>query len=165
VVNSGADLDPFIAGLDYPMFVVTTVRPDTGERAGCLVGFATQSGIDPDRFVVCLSENNHTFRVAAAAEALAVHALDTAHRELAELFGTLSGDRVDKFARCPWRTGPRGMPILTGCPRWFVGDILDRVRLGNHTGYLLAAVESSGEPSAAPLMFSAVRDLEAGHGA
>ena len=78
-------LDRFVAGLDMPMYVVTTVHPETGERAGCLIGFASQCSIDPDRFVVWLSENNHTHRVALDADVIAVHGLARDQRELAEL--------------------------------------------------------------------------------
>lgn len=38
-------LEALTAALDYPMFVVTVAAG--GERAGCLVGFATQCSIDP----------------------------------------------------------------------------------------------------------------------
>jgi flavin reductase (DIM6/NTAB) family NADH-FMN oxidoreductase RutF len=158
-------LDPFTAGLDMPMYIVTATHPVTGERAGCLVGFASQCAIDPDRFVVWLSEHNHTYRVANQAETLAVHGLGQGQRELATLFGTHTGDEVDKFARCRWRPGPLGLPILTECPRWFVGRILDRARWGNHTGFLLAPVTAAGEPEPRPLLFSAVKDLSAGHAA
>jgi flavin reductase (DIM6/NTAB) family NADH-FMN oxidoreductase RutF len=41
-------------GLDYTM-VVVTAQADAGP-AGCLVGFSTQSSIDPPRFLVCLSD-------------------------------------------------------------------------------------------------------------
>jgi flavin reductase (DIM6/NTAB) family NADH-FMN oxidoreductase RutF len=88
-------LDPFLGGMNTPMFVVTTVHPDSGERAGCLVGFASQCSIEPDRFAVWLSQRNHTYRVAMEAKALAVHGLAEGDRELAELFGTQTGDEVD----------------------------------------------------------------------
>src|SRR5947209_17181794 len=135
-MDRDGNLDAFVAGLDTPMFVVTTVHPDSGERAGCLIGFATQCAIDPDHFLACLSHSNHPYRVARHARVLAVHGLGSGQRELAALFGTLSGDSVDKFARCAWRPGPSGVPILTDCPRWFVGAIVNRVPLGNHTGFL-----------------------------
>jgi flavin reductase (DIM6/NTAB) family NADH-FMN oxidoreductase RutF len=129
----------FIAGLDYPMFVVTAADVDTGERSGCLVGFATQCSIVPLRFLVCLSRTNHTHRVAGRSRILAVHALSAGQRDLAVLFGEQTGDEVDKFTR-----------------------VLDRFDLGDHTGHLLAPVQETG--LAAPtLMFSAVRDLQAGH--
>jgi flavin reductase (DIM6/NTAB) family NADH-FMN oxidoreductase RutF len=162
-VEPGASLSPFLAELDYPMFIVTTVDPQTGERAGCLIGFASQCSIEPDRFVVWLSEHNHTYRVAHHAQLLAVHSLTRGQHDLAVLFATRTGDEVDKFARCDWEPGPSGVPILTGCPHWFVGTILDRVVWGNHTGFLLDPVQSHGRRQGPPLMFSDVRDLRAGH--
>ncbi|HEV3001376.1 MAG TPA: flavin reductase, partial [Solirubrobacteraceae bacterium] len=57
-----------VSDLDYPMFIVTATNGR--ERAGCLVGFATQTSIRPGRFLVCLSEKNRTYRVAGAAEFL-----------------------------------------------------------------------------------------------
>ena len=65
--------------LDYPMFIVTTVAGD-GERSGCLIGFATQISIDPPRFLVGLSEKNHTYRVAQRAEHIAVHFVPSRRR-------------------------------------------------------------------------------------
>ncbi len=159
----GTGLDAFASGLDTPMFVVTTVRWDTGERAGCLVGFASQCSIDPPRFAVYVSRSNHTHRVALAADLVAVHGLSAAQRDLAELFGTRTGDEIDKFGRCRWLPGPGGVPLLPDCPRWFVGRILDRAPWGDHTGFLLEPVSAAGEPSPAPLMYSAVADLRAGH--
>ena len=60
-----------VSELDYPMFIVTVAT--SGERAGCLVGFATQCSIDPPRFLVCLSVKNRTYRVAKNANAMVVH--------------------------------------------------------------------------------------------
>lgn len=156
-------LDPFVAGLDMPMFVVTAVHRDTGERSGCLVGFTAQSSIGPDRFVVFLSQRNHTHGVAEHADVLAVHGLAATQRDLAVLFGTETGDKTDKFCKTPWQPGPRHVPILDGCPRLLVGEIVDRLPAGNHTGFVLAPIEARGDASVRPLMFSQVEDLDAGH--
>ena len=157
------DLDPFLEGFDTPMLVVTCVDPQSGERAGCLIGFASQCSIEPDRFVVWLSQNNHTHRVAMSAELLAVHGLADDQRDVAELFGTTTGDEDDKFDRCAWQPGPSGVPLIDSCPRRFVGKILDRAVWGNHTGFLLEPVLVADAPRRSPLMYSAVADLQAGH--
>jgi flavin reductase (DIM6/NTAB) family NADH-FMN oxidoreductase RutF len=163
-VSEGTNLDPFLTGVDSPMFVVTTACPDSGARAGCLVGFTTQCSIDPDLFVVCLSHNNHTYRVATRAEVLVVHGLDDAQRPLAELFGSTTGDEVDKFTACSWRPGPQGVPVLDDCPRWFAGRILDRTPWGNHSAFLLRPLEVGGHGRAtSPMMLSHVKDLRPGH--
>jgi flavin reductase (DIM6/NTAB) family NADH-FMN oxidoreductase RutF len=121
--------------LDYPMLIATTIG--AGERAGCLVGFATQTSIDPPRFLACISEMNRTYRVAQDATTLAVHLVPHDRRDLAELFGGETGDDRDKFDAAPWHDGPEGVPVLEGCPSWFAGRILDRIPLGDHTGHLL----------------------------
>ena len=58
--------DELVGGLDYPLWIVTAAAGE--ERDGCLVGFGCQSSIDPSRFLVCLSKNNRTYRVAKRAE-------------------------------------------------------------------------------------------------
>lgn len=159
------DSDRFIAGFDYPMFVVTAVDSGTGTRAGCLVGFATQTSIEPFRFLVCLSRRNHTYRAAEGAAVLAVHVLGRGEdqQELAALFGEQTGDEVDKFARCSWRPGPEGVPLLTGAHRRLVGRILERTELGDHVGFLLDPIEVTIDTEAAPLTLGTLPDLQPGH--
>jgi flavin reductase (DIM6/NTAB) family NADH-FMN oxidoreductase RutF len=154
------DLAAFNAGLDYPVYVVTAAAG--GRRSGCLVGFGGQVSIHPPRFSVCISEVNHTHPVALEAEVLAVHLLDRAQRDLAELFGGETGDEVDKFADCAWREGPGGVPVLLDAPRHLVGRVLGHRPLGDHTGFLLEPLEVSGG-DLDPMMFSEAKSLEPGH--
>ncbi|BBW99750.1 oxidoreductase [Mycolicibacterium moriokaense] len=154
--------EKLVSNLDYPMYVVTTRAGE--ERSGCLVGFTSQVSIGPPRFLVGLSEKNHTYRVARHATHLAVHLLPRRHRELARLFGSETGDHVDKFSRCGWRQGPHGMPILDDAAGWFVGEVLNRYALGDHVGFLLEPVDGDAPDSFEQLVtFSDVRDLEPGH--
>ncbi|HPX36132.1 MAG TPA: flavin reductase family protein [Mycobacterium sp.] len=165
---SGTDaFEQFVALLDYPMFVVTTRAGD--QRAGCLVGFATQVSIHPSRFLVGLSKRNHTYRTARLAarsegvEHLAVHLLGREHRELARLFGGETGDRVDKFRRCSWSEGPEGLPILHDAAAWFAGRVVRRFDLGDHVGHLLEPL--AGDASAklnGLITYSDVKDLAPG---
>jgi len=148
--------------LDYPMFVVTTVAGD--ERSGCLVGFATQCSIEPARFLVCLSEKNHTFGLAARAETLVVHVLgDEAHR-LAELFGGETGDEVDKFTRCSSHPGPGGVPVLDDAAAWFAGRVLDRVDFGDHVGFVLEPIDGADNSfEGEELGYHDAKQIEPGH--
>jgi flavin reductase (DIM6/NTAB) family NADH-FMN oxidoreductase RutF len=161
VGDERAAFDGLVSRLDYPMYVVTTAAG--GERAGCLVGFATQCSIDPPHYLVCVSKRNHTHRVAAAATTLAVHVLPAARRDLAELFGGETGDEVDKFARCAWREGPDGVPVVDGNAGWFAGRVLARHDLGDHTGLLVEPVGGEAGAGRDLVTFDAVRDLEPGH--
>ena len=145
------------------MAIATTRADDDGQRAGCLVGFTTQCSLNPIRYLVCLSRRNHTFGVAARASVLALHFPTPAERDLAALFGERTGDTVDKFARCAWRPGPGGVPVLTGCGAWFAGAVLDRFDLGDHAGYLLEPVEAAAGTDFEQLGFQAVRTMRPGH--
>ena len=150
-----------VGQLDYPMLVVTAA--DGERRGGCLVGFATQSSINPPRYLVCLSPRNHTFDIAARATTLAVHVLAPEQHALATLFGERTGDEVDKFERCAWRAGPDGTPILTDCARWFTGRVLARFDAGDHVAFLLEPVAVAVAAAPGQLGFQAVRDLRPGH--
>lgn len=160
--GGSAAFEALAAEFDYPMFVVTTAQ--SGELAGCLVGFATQISIDPARFLVGISNKNQTYRVAARADRLAVHVLDRTQVELATLFGEETGDEVAKFDRCRWQPGPGGVPVLADALGWFSGPILERIPLGDHVGYVLAPDTGAPAPDAPTLLsFRDVRDLRPGH--
>jgi flavin reductase (DIM6/NTAB) family NADH-FMN oxidoreductase RutF len=150
-----------VAQLDYPMFIATVAAG--GQRAGCLVGFATQASIDPPRFLAGISDKNRTHRVARSADSMAIHLVPEAAVELAELFGGETGDDVDKFERCDWRPGPGGVPLLDGCPNRFVGRILERVELGDHTGVLLEPFFAEESEESAQLGFRRAKRIEPGH--
>ena len=154
-------LPGLLAGLDYPMAVVTTATD--AERSGCLVGFFTQCSIDPVRVMVFLSVANHTYRVAEDAEVIAVHLLDRRQHELAALFGEESGDWARKLAAVDTHPGPEGVPILDAAPAWFAGRILARVPGGDHVGFLLEPVAAARRRDFEQLGFQQVTDLDAGH--
>jgi flavin reductase (DIM6/NTAB) family NADH-FMN oxidoreductase RutF len=147
--------------LDYPMLIVTTAA--AGRRAGCLVGFATQCSVDPPRYLVCLSKTNRTFGVAQHSEGLIVHFPGADQIGLVELFGGETGDEVDKFARCSWREGPLGIPLLEDCPRWFAGTIEDTVALGDHVGFVLAPVAAASTGDGGSFGFRRAKRIDAGH--
>lgn len=164
VQHGAVAFEAFVGLLDYPMFVVTSA--DGEQRAGCLVGFTTQVSIGPPRFLVGLSDKNHTSRVAARASHLAVHVLNQRSMALARLFGEETGDTVDKLARCAWRPGPGGVPVLEEAAAWFAGAILERLPLGDHIGFVLEP--QAGQVREAidrPLTLADMSGMEPGHGA
>lgn len=157
-------LAKLVADLDYPMYIVTAAA--RGERSGCLVGFGTQTSIHPERFLACISRKNHTLKVAAEADALAVHFLSDEPRErgLAELFGGETGDETDKFALCKWHDGAAGAPLLDDIPNRFVGRVLERLDLGDHVGFLLGPIEAvEADADVHELGFQDTKDIEPGH--
>lgn len=148
--------------MNAAMLVVTTQAE--GHQSGCLVGFGTQVSVHPARFLVGLSQTNHTFGVAARADHLAVHVVSRRHMGLAELFGTQTDDELNKFDHCAWHRGPEGMPILDDAAAWLVGKTVNRFDLGDHVGYLLEPVDAWFADDSDDLVhFSDVFDLAPGH--
>ena len=155
-------MDRLTGELDYPMLIVTTAAGR--ERAGCLVGFHTQCSIEPPRWAVWLSKANHTYDVALGASTLAVHFPSVDDLDLAELFGEMTGDEVDKFAACAWTPGRDGVPLLDRIPNRIVGRVRDVVDDGgDHQCFVIDIDEVQHRPPLHPLGFQAVRGLDAGH--
>jgi flavin reductase (DIM6/NTAB) family NADH-FMN oxidoreductase RutF len=154
--------DELVAQLDPAMAVVTTASGD--ERAGCLIGFHAQCSIEPRRYAVWLSKANHTYRVAVHADYLAVHFLAQGDLEVARLFGTVSGDRVDKFSQCAWDAGPGGVPLLVGCPNRFVAGRVSMLDEGSdHVCFVVEPMEAWTAGDLQPLRLSRAKVLDPGH--
>ncbi|HEX8206591.1 MAG TPA: flavin reductase family protein [Solirubrobacteraceae bacterium] len=155
------EVHTLVSDLDYPMFIVTATNGR--EHAGCLIGFATQCSIDPPRFLVCLSDKNRTYRVARDAEVLVVHLVPADADDLAVLFGSETGDEVDKFERCAWHDGPGGTRVLDDCGNWFAGRILDRLTAGDHVAFLLEPFEAHSDEREEAFTFHRAKRMEPGH--
>ncbi len=162
--SDGADaFDQLMTDLDSPMAIVTTAAG--GARAGCLVGFHAQCGMDPALYA-WLSKANHTYKTGALANVFAVHFLAKENRPLAELFGTLTGDEIDKFERCAWSPGPEGVPLLDDCSNRIVGRREAWLDAGaDHVCLMLDPLEAAHAHPTRWLTFGQVLDLEAGHAA
>ncbi|OPG09099.1 flavin oxidoreductase [Streptomyces sp. GKU 895] len=145
------------------MYVVTAQAD--GEKAGCLVGFASQCSIQPARFMVWLSKANRTYRVAERTDRLAVHLLHRSQDHLARLFGGETGDHTDKFTQVPWHAAPGGPPVLDEAPAWFIGHVESRIDGGDHVGFLLIPEATEGPVgSRTPVLtLSDTHDIDPGH--
>ncbi|ONM48818.1 flavin reductase family protein [Nocardia donostiensis] len=161
-VHGPEAFDAVMAMADPSLYIATLAVGE--ERAGCLVGFAAQVSIDPARFLVCLSKNNHTYRISGAAQHMAVHLVGADNMALAALFGAETGDEMDKFSWTPWRVGPHGVPIILDTLAWFCGRIVARHDLGDHVGFVIEPEDgfAPGEPGAVVRLSHATR-LEPGH--
>ncbi|MDA8298331.1 MAG: flavin reductase family protein [Actinomycetota bacterium] len=150
--------------VDPPLYVLTVAGAH--ENSGCLIGFASQVSIFPPRFLACVSEVNHTAKLTADAEVLALHLLGADQKALAAHFGELTGDEVDKFAGVAWHPGPFGAPILEAARAVFEGRVLERHRFGDHVGHLLEPLDASASAAQSPgeqLRLNDAVDLDAGH--
>jgi len=159
-----AAFDQLMASLDAPMVIVTTAMGD--ERAGCLVGFHSQCSIEPRRYVVWLSKANHTYRVALRSEGLGVHLLSADEQDLAELFGSETGDAFDKFGLTAWEDGPFGVPLLSRCANRFVGRRIALLDEGSdHVCVVLEPVDARSVRRVDPIRLHDVSDVSPGHAA
>jgi flavin reductase (DIM6/NTAB) family NADH-FMN oxidoreductase RutF len=159
--------DSLAAAIDPTMAVLTTVVD--GERAGCLIGFHSQCGIDPPRYAVWLSEPNRTTRLArsgADGDWFALHLLGSSNHTLAQQFGGRTGDQVDTFAGVTWSTGPGQVPLLDDCPARLLGRRVSLTDVGaDHLCLVLEPVDVKA-PSAGGrhwLRLADVADISAGH--
>ena len=157
------DFDAVVAALDTPMIVVTAAAG--GECSGCLVGFHSQSSIDPNRYCVWISKANHTYGVIVRASHFAVHFLSDHDHDLAKLFGGSTGDVVDKFAHIDTSIGAGETPTIDRCSNRLVAR---RTALVDEGGDHVCVI---GEPVTVefapfvPLRIGNVSDVSPGHAA
>lgn len=155
--------ETLMAATDTPLLVVTTAVE--GERAGCVVGFHSQSSIGPQQYGIWLSKANHTYVVGLRASRFAAHFLTSADHDLAELFGGHSGTEVDKFTDLDVDTDASGLPLLGRCPNRLV---LERLALlddgGDHVCVTTRVVSAETGGRFTPLRASDVGDLDPGRG-
>lgn len=162
-MSERSTFDVLIESTEPAMLIVTAGGP--GGPSGCLVGFSTQASIRPERHLVLLSKENHTYAVAQDSPVLAVHVLRASDHELAERFGGESGDDTDKFAGLEVVDGPGGVPVIAGLD-WFAGRVLRQFDCGDHVAFLLAAHDgSASRVGEAPLTLRESEDIEPGHSA
>ncbi|MEO5840373.1 MAG: flavin reductase family protein [Acidimicrobiales bacterium] len=159
---SAENFNELMAGLNPPMAIVTTAVGE--ERAGCLIGFHAQNSIDPSRYCVWISKANHTHRALLHSSHIAIHFLTRDDRDLARIFGELSGDHVDKFALCDTSIHETGVPLLDRCPFRMVGR---RVTLleddSDHACVIVEPLEVSTGGEFVALHLSDLNDLVPGH--
>ncbi|WP_313406573.1 flavin reductase [Aeromicrobium sp.] len=154
--------DTLMTSVDPPLVVVTTEVD--GERAGCLVGFHSQSSIDSGHYSVWLSKANHTYRAALRATHLAVHFLTDRDLALAERFGTQCGAETDKFAGLAIDSDEHGSPLLRECPNRLV---LERTAVlddgGDHVCLTTRVLSAHTGGTFTPLRVSDASHLDPGH--
>lgn len=155
--------DTLMAATNPVMIVVTTVAAD--ERAGCLVGFHSQSGIDTGHYCVWLSKANHTYRTALRATHFGVHFLTADDLGLAKRFGTRSGEDTDKFAGLKVSTHDTGVPLLDDCPNRLIVQRLALLDDGaDHVCITTRVLDAQAGDGFTPLRVADVSHLKPGHG-
>ncbi|GAA1865531.1 hypothetical protein GCM10009813_28240 [Brevibacterium marinum] len=150
-----------MASTDAALIVVTTAAED--ERAGCLVGFHSQSSMAPQRYDFWLSKANHTYRVSLRAARFALHFLTADDLAMAQRFGARSGEDVDKFRGVEVVTTGQGVPLLSALPNRMV---VERTTMlddgGDHVGITARVISTETSGPFVPLRPSDIGDLAAG---
>ncbi len=155
-------MDAYTDRTEYALQVVTTTSPD-GEPSGCIVGFSTQCSIVPPRYLVCISKVNHTYFASEHSDAIALHLIGRDQIALASLFAETTGDIVDKFAQCQWRTGESGAPILSESAAWLDALIIRRWSVGDHQALLVRPVDGGAGSHREVLTAQNAPDFRPGH--
>jgi flavin reductase (DIM6/NTAB) family NADH-FMN oxidoreductase RutF len=152
-----------VSSMDPAMIVVTASVGE--ERDGCLVGFHSQSSIDPERYTVWISKENHTLELVRQASHVGVHLLGKFQLDLAERFGgQTADDGVDKFAGTDVVMSEDGVPVLGRRVAGFVGRIVERIEAGgDHVAVVLEPVEVRADPAMEPLRLRDALDIDPGH--
>jgi hypothetical protein len=154
------DFDAVMEAVDPAMLVVTTEAD--GERSGCLVGFHCQCSIEPRRYAVWISRLNHTFDIARRAEHLTLHLLGPDDHDLAAVFGSVTGDEVDKWEAL----AALGLELGGPSVRVRRVEVVDDATC-DHLGLIVepVAVDRTDLESmaASPLRIADVQDLRPGH--
>jgi len=151
-----------MASADPPLVVLTTRAED--EPAGCLIGFHAQSSITPQHYCLWLSKANHTYRASLRATRFALHFLTDGDLAVAERFGTLTGERTDKFAGLDLEYDDHGVPLLRACPNRMT---LQRIAIlddgGDHVCLTTIVTSAQTRGAFAPLRVSGAGHLTPGH--
>ena len=154
--------ETLMAVADPPLIVLTTAVEN--ERAGCLVGFHAQSSMTPQHYCVWLSKANHTYRAGLRASHFALHFLAENDLDLAERFGTLCGQDIDKFDGLSIDVDPNGVPLLNACPNRI---LLERVAVlddgGDHVCFTTEVTSARAAGHFVPLRVSGASHLDPGH--
>ncbi len=149
--------------LDNPLIVVTTA--EAGERAG-LPRRLPRSVEHRAAAVLRLAVQGESHLPGGAALLPPGHPLPEHDRlPLAELFGTQTGDTVDKFAGLRVTPGAGDAPVLADCPNWLVGRrlaLLDEG--GDHVCVITEPVAGQSSGRFDPLRLSRAGHLTPGHG-
>ena len=153
--------DDLMVSTDAALIVVTTAAEN--ERAGCLVGFHSQSSMSPQQYGFWLSKANHTYQVSLRATHFAIHFLTASDLAMAQRFGARSGEDTDKFRGLDTRSTEQGVPLLSALPNRIV---VERIAMlddgGDHVGITARVISSETTGPFAPLRLSRIGDLSAG---
>jgi len=125
---------------------VITTRQQNGTPRGFTANSFTSVSLSPPLLLVCLAKSAHSYQAFLEAEHFAVNILSEEQRAVSGLFASRA---PDKFARCAWRSGQGGAPLLKGALATFCCTRERLVDAGDHViliGRIQAFATTEGSP-------------------
>lgn len=150
------ELDPFTA-LDLvpqPLAIITAGDPDKpGRRGGMTAAWVSRVSWDPPLIAVAIAPSRHTYELIREFKAFAVHIVSRRLEDIAiEIFGSLSGREVDKFAKSgisPAKAKSITAPIITDAVVIMECRLVSEFKAGDHivvVGEVVKAYRGIDEP-------------------
>lgn len=123
-----------------------------GKPRGLVVNAFMSVSLTPPTIMVCVSKTSRSHESLLSAKAFSVNVLSTDQTDIAQRFA--SSGYADKFAGIPWRLGPLGAPLLSGCAASFEAQFTECIRASTHT-VIVGLVSSAEVSERAPLLYMA----------
>jgi len=117
--------------ITYGLYVVSTCNEN--KLNGYVSNTVFQVTAEPARFAIACSKNNHTAGMIQQSHVFAVSALQRETRaDIIGTFGYRTGRDTEKFAKCNYRLGVKGTPILLDDTlAWFECEVEQTIDTGS----------------------------------
>jgi flavin reductase (DIM6/NTAB) family NADH-FMN oxidoreductase RutF len=137
--------------LPAPVVVVGVARGD--ELGGMTASWVTRVSHVPPLLLVSIGHQRHTYTMFGDAEEFTISILAENQADVGRVFGYHSRRDRDKWAEVDHVLLGRGTPALARCSAHLLCRVRDRVRLGDHDGFVGEVVEAAvlSGPPALPL--------------
>jgi flavin reductase (DIM6/NTAB) family NADH-FMN oxidoreductase RutF/rubredoxin len=149
--------------ITYGLYVVSS--SDGNKLNGYISNTVFQVTADPAQFAIACSKNNFTTGIISKSRTFAISALKKdASAELIGIFGYKSGNDIDKFSRCNYKTGLTGAPVLLDDTiAWFECEVVHSLDVGSHILFIGKVIDGELlDPTGEPLTYAWYRESRNG---
>jgi 3-hydroxy-9,10-secoandrosta-1,3,5(10)-triene-9,17-dione monooxygenase reductase component len=134
----------------FPTGVVAVSAIDGGQPVGLAVASFTSVSLDPPLVGFFPSKASTTWPRIARSGSFVANILAEHQQDLCQSFSASGGD---KFARCTWRHGANGAPLLDGAVAWIECSVRSVLDTGDHWLVLGEVRELTARSGHSPLIF------------
>ncbi|MEM3980222.1 MAG: flavin reductase family protein [Ignisphaera sp.] len=130
-----------------PLIIVTAGDPETpGKRGGMTVAWYSRVSWNPPLIAISIAPSRYTYQLIKEYKAFAVNVVSKKHEKIAlEIFGTLSGKHIDKFAKAgiqPIKAQAITAPIIPESPIVLECKLLTEFPVGDHVVVISEVVKA-----------------------